>query len=166
MENSVIEYKKLLNNIWYTLTESIWLSCQHWIQPEYCNSTLPNYSGIVAIRFGIIERVGNWSFLPFNDHGSTEILGNDKMEEHTQHPLRLPTTVIMKHTFFNSKSLKTKYSTLHSEHMMPNQMVDKRNTEFNILWKESNDKSFSWPPFHEIWFPCYVRIFMPSVSLS
>lgn len=125
LEDMLLIKRNLFNNVWYTFIESTWLSCQHQIQPEYSNSALPYYGGIAAIRFGIIHCVENRSFLSFNHHGSTEVLKNDKMEEHIHYRIKLPTAVIMNHTFFNSKSLKIKYGILYSECVISNQTNSK-----------------------------------------
>lgn len=65
------------------------------------NCALPNYGGIVAIRFGIIQRIGNWSFFSFNNHGSTVIFKNRKMEEDIPYPIKLPIAITMS-TFFST----------------------------------------------------------------
>lgn len=84
------------------------------------NCALPYYSSITAIWFGIIQCVCDWSFLPFNNHGSTEILENSEVNEHVHYPIISPATNAIEHTVFNMRNLESKHNTLYSKSMKAN----------------------------------------------
>lgn len=118
--------KKLLNKVWGTFINSIGIRCQHGRLSHHHKHALPYYGGIAAIGFGIIQRVGNWSFLSFNNHASTVILEKSKMEKGIHHPIKLPLAVTMKHTFFNLRSPKAENKILYPKYTKSNQADVKR----------------------------------------
>lgn len=113
--------KKLLNKVWDTIIDSIGTYCQYGRSSHHHKHALPYYGRIAAIRFSIIQCIGNWSFLSFNNHASTVILEKNKMEKDIHHPIKLPIAVTMKHTVFNLRSPKDENKNLYSKYMKANQ---------------------------------------------
>lgn len=103
--------KKLLNKVWDTIIDGIGIYCQYGRSSHHHKHALPYYGRIAAIRFSIIQCIGNWSFLSFNNHASTVILEKNKMEKDIHHPIKLPVAVIMKHTVFSWGSPKDENKT-------------------------------------------------------